>query len=142
MQKTCFKCGANKSRSEFYEHPRMADGLLGKCKACTRADVAARRSAKHSDVCAYDRARAKTPHRIRKVAEYQKRMRARCPEKRRAWAAVHYAVKTGRMTRGPCIHCGDPHVQAHHRDYREPLAVVWVCFACHRSIEHGQRVAV
>lgn len=37
MRKTCFKCGASKARSEFYKHPKMADGLLGKCKSCTRS---------------------------------------------------------------------------------------------------------
>lgn len=33
--KTCFKCGKEKSLDEFYTHPRMKDGHLGKCKECT-----------------------------------------------------------------------------------------------------------
>lgn len=32
--------------SEFYPHPRMKDGHLGKCKGCTKADVEARRQLK------------------------------------------------------------------------------------------------
>ena len=59
--KECFKCGEAKPRSEFYTHRAMADGLLGKCKACTRAYVQAYRLAHIEQIRAYDRARCKNP---------------------------------------------------------------------------------
>ena len=36
--KKCFKCGVEKPLSEFYIHPKMSDGHLGKCKDCTKKD--------------------------------------------------------------------------------------------------------
>lgn len=37
--KKCFKCGIEKSLSEFYKHPQMLDGHLNKCKDCNRMDA-------------------------------------------------------------------------------------------------------
>ena len=37
--KVCFKCGVSKELSDFYTHPRMDDGHLGKCKECTKKDA-------------------------------------------------------------------------------------------------------
>jgi hypothetical protein len=40
--KKCFKCGITKELSDFYKHNKMKDGLLGKCKDCTKSDVSTR----------------------------------------------------------------------------------------------------
>lgn len=42
--KKCFKCGSTKPVSDFYKHPQMGDGFLGKCKVCTKRDTAKRAS--------------------------------------------------------------------------------------------------
>jgi len=44
MEKICFRCGSWKPLTEFYAHGGMKDGLLGKCKDCTKADSAKRES--------------------------------------------------------------------------------------------------
>lgn len=60
--KVCFKCLQLKPLTEFYRHPMMADGHLGKCKDCTKADVRAdyrRDPEKHRE---YERERAALDH--------------------------------------------------------------------------------
>ena len=39
VSKVCFKCNAEKPLTDYYKHPKMGDGHLGKCKACTKSDT-------------------------------------------------------------------------------------------------------
>jgi ubiquitin C-terminal hydrolase len=41
--KICFKCGLEKPLSQYYKHPQMSDGRLGKCKECAKRDVKTKR---------------------------------------------------------------------------------------------------
>ena len=137
--KECFKCTRALPRSEFYAHPRMADGLLGKCKDCTKSDVKRRYYDKHEEVAKYERERFRSPSRKANVLKYQATARARNPEKTVARQAVSSAIRCGRLTRQPCQRCGTTEkVQAHHHDYSKPLVVEWLCFKHHREDGHGQ----
>lgn len=141
--KTCFKCKDAKPASEFYAHGRMRDGLLGKCKACTKADVAKHRDENHDRVCACDRARFKSKERKLKIRQYRFAMKERDPAKWSARYAVSNAVRDGRIAKPiACQECGGGgRIEAHHTDYSKPLDVVWVCFKCHREKYHGQRIS-
>lgn len=55
--------------------------------------------------------------------------------KDRARAKARYHRRRGLLVAQPCEGCGNPKVQMHHPDYGQPLAVRWLCHACHRE-EH------
>lgn len=137
--KTCFKCHESKPLSEFYCHPMMGDGHLGKCKQCTKADVQGNYYRRLAHYRAYDSERFKKPERKSAALEAQRKMRRRDPQKWSARAKLHAAVRDGALTRpDACPRCGSTtKIEAHHDDYSKPLDVHWLCFICHRK-EHGQ----
>jgi hypothetical protein len=61
--KACFKCNRCLPLTEFYKHPMMGDGHLGKCKECARLDVRANREKRRDYYLEYDRRRSRTPER-------------------------------------------------------------------------------
>lgn len=129
--KTCFKCKAPKSLDEFYRHPQMGDGYLGKCKECTRADTLRRSQEKPDYIRAYEQKRRDLPHRI----ALRKRVSTAwlSSEKTRAHNAVRRALIKGTLTRLSCEMCGSPKSHAHHDDYSQPLAVIWLCPTHHKA---------
>lgn len=134
--KKCFKCGAEKERSEFYRHKQMADGLLGKCKECAKKDVRKQRVDNGEYVRAYDRARGN-----RLTDEYIRQYSKKNPRKIAAIAAVSRAKRKGVLIKQPCEVCGTTqNIHAHHDDYAKPLDVRWLCAMHHRRwhAEHGE----
>lgn len=136
--KTCFKCGVPKPRSEFYAHPKMADGLVGKCKECNKNDVRERYAVTREQRAAYDKKREQDPERKINKQRYMRKHRDEHPDKYAARGAVNNAIRDGRLVRQPCLLCGDKKTQAHHEDYSKPLDVEWLCFKCHREHRHQQ----
>jgi ribosomal protein S27AE len=138
--KKCFKCNEWKSREEFYAHPSMSDGLLGKCKGCAKTDVQDNYRNKRQYYSEYERSRQQDSSRRAKKVNYQRTHRSKSPEKVQARRKTAYAVRAGILVKQPCKFCGDSRVQAHHHDYGKPLDVTWMCFKCHREHGHNQVV--
>lgn len=143
-EKLCFRCNTSKPVDEFYRHPQMADGHLGKCKECAKTDVLLNRTNNAEYYKQFDRDRAYLPHRVTARKAYAKTPEGQAAQTRRTkkWAALHpdqkhamtivgNAVRDGRMTRLPCSRCDTPNAHAHHPDYSKPLEVIWLCPQCH-----------
>lgn len=63
------------------------------------------------------------------------------PQKVKAQSAVQYAVKTGKLEKGPCEFCGTAiDVVGHHDDYTKPLTVRWLCRLHHRHVHYGNKI--
>jgi len=131
--KTCFKCNIPKELDQFYKHPQMADGYLGKCIECAKEDVRLDRI-NNPTVRERDRERAQLPHRKQLMANGQKRRRKEHPEKNSAYLKVWRALKKGVLIRKNCF-CG-LYGEAHHDDYSKPLEVKWLCKKHHEERHH------
>lgn len=130
--KECFKCHKTLPLSEFYRHPMMGDGHLGKCKRCTKIDVRKNRTEKRDYYLEYDRMRSKEPERQAAIQASTNR------DPLKVWArkATHSALNWGLIRRQPCEVCGAPKSDAHHEDYRNPLVVRWLCRQHHMEAHH------
>lgn len=141
MTKKCFKCKRIKEIEQFYKHKQMGDGYLGKCKSCTKKDVNGRYSDPQSrlKIVEYERKRFKDPERKKKIYLYNLKRKLKRPKRHKAAYKVSNAIRDGKLKRLPCEVCGDVKSQGHHKDYRKPLNVTWLCFKHHREV-HGQKV--
>ena len=131
--KECFKCKTVKPLSEFYKHPRMADGHVNKCKECNKNDVTSNRNKHIERIRAYDRARGKIPERVKANTEINRAWRAEDKRRQLGHIAVSRAIRNGSLVRLPCIRCGEAKSLAHHEDYDKPLDVMWLCQPCHKQ---------
>lgn len=139
--KVCKDCGHPKLVEEFYRHPQIGDGRLNACKECHKRAVIANREKKREYYSAYEQERFQRPERKANASDYQKTLRRINPDKYKARNAVNNALRDGRLVKESCQHCGTTDkVEAHHSDYSRPLDIEWVCFRCHREVEHGQVV--
>lgn len=140
MHKYCHQCRTWKDKSEFYKHPMTKDRLSMECKECVRGNSKKRYHIMHEDMCEYDRRRARNPIRMERKISYQHSYRNRNLQKYKARNAVSNAIRDGKIIKKPCEICGDV-AQAHHSDYSKPLDVNWLCFKCHREVEHHQKTS-
>lgn len=110
-----------------------------RCKECIKAANRANRLERIDHYREYDRARASQPHRMANNFRQSQAWRQEFPNRRRAQGLVQHALRSGKLTKLPCMVCGEKAV-AHHPDYDRPLDVVWLCQPHHKQahalVEH------
>lgn len=126
--RVCNKCGGSKEDGDFYARPRNT------CKDCHKSSVRLRRLVNPA-VRKYDRERAKTPARRAKSHAISDRWRQQHPDAYKAQTALNNAVRDGRIKKMPCEVCASStSIHGHHKDYRRPLDVIWLCARCHHRL--------
>lgn len=146
--KVCRECKTEKPFSDFYKHPKMADGHLNKCSDCVKARVSKHREANLEKVREYDKRRATLPHRIQARREYfqteagkkarnkaSAEYKKKYPMKYAAHVIVRNAIRNGKFTQANnCSVCDSTgKIEGHHDDYTKPLEVRWLCEKCHKE---------
>ena len=121
--KECFKCKKSFPLSGFYKHRQMRDGVLNKCKKCTKKDSTNHRNSNLEKIREYDRKRGS-----RQSEGYFSDYREKYPNKYKAHTMVSNAIRDKKLFKEPCEVCSTTEgVQAHHEDYLKPLNVRWLC---------------
>ena len=136
--KKCFKCGELKEEIDFYRHPKMVDGRLGKCKECTKKDVGENYRNNINHYINYEKERSCNKERRERAIFYEGKRRKLSPDKFVATRKVSNAIRNGRLLRAPCEVCGSiANINAHHEDYSKPMEVRWLCWD-HHMAAHGK----
>lgn len=129
----CRGCEHDLPQDAFYKHSAAASGFMAICRACHKQRVRIR-ARTNPAVQEYDRTRAKAPARKQHIRRVTKEWREENPAAYRAHTAVSNAVRDKRLSKEPCVICGETKVHAHHKDYSKPLDVVWLCARCHHRL--------
>ena len=125
--KVCTKCNRELPISQFQADKKLKFGVGTCCKDCKREY---RQANKNKLLVAQ----------YKRVAENKTIL----SPMRKAWNAVYYALKTGKIHKpDSCSVCGDfvgqEKIQAHHEDYSKPFEVTWCCQDCHVKLDAQRR---
>jgi len=58
---------------------------------------------------------------------------------KKAYKLVHRAIRKGQLQPKPCVICGTMEkICAHHKDYSQPLNIIWLCKTHHFQLHLGK----
>lgn len=132
--KTCTVCALTLDESRFY---RQRGRLRPACKSCFHiTDTWKLRNpekARAANRRMHQKRRA-SPESHARILVQRAAWRARSQPKIRAQRRVRRAIARGEIVRPALCECCTQarSLQAHHDDYAEPLAVIWLCQVCHK----------
>ena len=116
------KCADSKVKKMNLEQSSLAELIIEWQKKWNlKSKIKARRLRARNNY--YQRNKAKV---IESTAQYNKKYGS--TELNIAHNAVRFLKKQ------PCVICGEKKTQAHHRDYKQPKNVVWLCIQHHKLI--------
>ena len=138
ITKICLSCFRNRALADFYK--RRGRPIESWCKPCSR--LRSREWRKKNLAKARESSRSfNRKHRAKRRSQgrpLKTKPHVRERQKARAGMLVQSGLRAGKVKKPKtCERCHKPHphLHAHHKDYRKPLAVVWLCPPCH-GIEH------
>lgn len=113
----------------------MKDNICTKCKQrerrgkdtyCAECRRQQRRESYHRNI---EKERSWSRQKYLKDPDYYKKVVS--PEKEKARKKLRNLIARGKITRLPCVVCGEEKTHGHHEDYSKPLEVIWLCVNHH-----------
>ena len=132
--KKCRICGLEKPAEEFNRYRPL---MCGPCGKAAKAKCAGMERARHADKYReWKRAYKQTEKGKAAAARHAKNNYK--PDRNAAQQAVKWALKTGKLTKLPCLICGDDDSLGHHPSYAPDmrLSVTWLCVHHHNQLHN------
>lgn len=112
--KICRKCGIEKGAEFFRKDERNKNGLQARCYACENEYSRLRKTISATGVSGY-------------MNEYHKKNNKNQRDKFLCRQKTAWLMRKGIIKKQPCTICGDLASEKHHKDYKEPIEITWLC---------------
>lgn len=129
--RTCKVCNVKKDESNYYKKRERKDGLQTECKECRKIiDKKYASSKKERNKRWAKENKEKNNQRLYRY--YGKGCKGY--KKALVRAKTNRLVKTNKIKKFSCNHCGEKKSEAHHNNYENAYDITWLCRECHTKL--------